>query len=173
MPGLNSGRIDFGDNGYGSGDFCGFGLRTTHTPQTGRDKQAPFEVGFFTQPKFYPAGVQKCIIGSMDNTLGADIHPSPRCHLTVACHAHLGGDFPIVKIVIKTHHQAVGNDDPRVCWSGFKKTQGMTGCHHQGLVFGQHLQIFFYQTILHPVLADRSGFTIGHQFIRVEGHIEI
>ena len=49
----------------------------------------------------------------------------------------------------------------------------MTGRHHQGLVLGQCFQVIFYQAILHPVLADRSGFTIGHQFVRVEGNVKI
>ena len=49
----------------------------------------------------------------------------------------------------------------------------MAGFHDQGLIPGQLFQIALDQLILHPVLANLTGFSIGYELIWVQGHIKI
>ena len=49
----------------------------------------------------------------------------------------------------------------------------MTAHHDQSLLIRKLFQIFFDQSVLHPVLADLSGFPIGYQFVRIQGYIKV
>ena len=49
----------------------------------------------------------------------------------------------------------------------------MAGLHDQGLISGQLFQIALDQLILHPVLANLTGFSVGYKLIGVQGDIKI
>ena len=49
----------------------------------------------------------------------------------------------------------------------------MTGFHDKGLILCHFFQVAFDQKVLHPVMADGSCFTIGDQFIRIEGNFKV
>ena len=49
----------------------------------------------------------------------------------------------------------------------------MTGSHYQSFFSGQFFQVFFNQAILHPVLTDLTGFSVGDQLVRIERHIKV
>ncbi len=109
----------------------------------------------------------------MDNTLRTDIHPAARGHLAIGRNPHLRRDFPVARIVVEADHQPVGDNHPRIVRARPEQSQRMTGLHHQGLVFGHNLEVFFDEPQLHPVLADAAGLSIGHQFVGVEGDRKI
>ncbi len=81
--------------------------------------------------------------------------------------------MPVVLSVEHTHHHGVGDDDARRVGTRREQAQRMTRLHHQCLVIGQFLQIFLYQTILQPVLRHLAGLAVCHQFVWIEGHLEV
>ncbi len=119
------------------------------------------------------AGIQQGVVGAVHDSLRADVHPASGRHLAIAGHPHLGGHLPVILIVIQPHQKAIGNNDPRVVRLGPEQPQRMTGSHYQSLVLSEIFQVFFDQPVLHPVLANASGLSVGHQFIWVERHIKI
>ncbi len=171
--GLDPGGIHFCDNGHRPADFSGLGLGPAHPSEAGGDEKPAFQVLMRFQSQFQTAGIEQGVVGSVHDPLGADVHPAARCHLPVAGHSHLGSGLPVLLIVILSDEQPIGDDHPWTVRTGTKQSQGMAGLHHQGLVLGQDLEISLDQTILHPVLADPAGFPVGHQFIGIQGHIEI
>ena len=49
----------------------------------------------------------------------------------------------------------------------------MTGADHKSLFFCDLFQVFFYEPVLHPVLAYLSGFSVCDQFVGIKCHIKI
>ena len=54
-----------------------------------------------------------------------------------------------------------------------EQAQGVAGHDHQSLLIGHDLQILLDQAVLHPVLANLTGLTVGHQLIGVQSHIKV
>jgi len=109
----------------------------------------------------------------VNNPLGTDVHPSARCHLAVVGHAQCRGPLPVLVVIEFADHEGVGHDGPWGIRPRMKQTEGVTRFHHQGLIPGQYFEVSLDQTILHPVLTDLAGFAVGHEFVRVKGHIEV
>ena len=109
----------------------------------------------------------------MDDSLGSDVHPAACGHLPIVGDAHFFGDFPVFLVVIFTDHQAIGDDDPGCLRFGMEQTQGMTGFHDQSLIRCDVFQVFLDQQVLHPVVAYTAGFTVGDQFVWIQGHFEV
>ena len=58
--------------------------------------------------------------------------------------------------------------------SGFdlKSPSGCPAFDDERLVAGEDFEVLFYQAVLHPVLAHLSRFTIGDEFVGIEGDVE-
>ena len=54
-----------------------------------------------------------------------------------------------------------------------EQAQRVTRHDHQGLLVGHDLQILLDQAVLHPVLANLAGLTVGHQLVGVQSHIKV
>ena len=54
-----------------------------------------------------------------------------------------------------------------------EQAQRMAAHDHQSLLVGHDLQILLDETILHPVLADLTGFAVGHQFVGIQSHVKV
>ena len=172
-PGLNTRPVHLGDEAHAAGDLDRFWLGAAHPAKPGGDKKMAPEVSVFGNAELQAAGVEQGVEGAVDDPLRPDIHPSPGGHLAVIGHAHLGGNFPVALVVEKTHHEPVGDNRPGSTGVRGKEAQGMTRDNHESLLLGERLQVFFDQAVLQPVLADAAGFTVGDQFIGVQGHLEI
>ena len=109
----------------------------------------------------------------MYDALWTDVHPAAGGHLTIVCNAQSGSTVECLLIIEHTDHQTVGNDDTRRGFVGFEQTEWVTGLDNEGLVVGQNFQIFFNQAVLHPVLANLTGFTIGGQFVWIKRNIKV
>ncbi|MBS1239090.1 MAG: hypothetical protein H6R38_408 [Deltaproteobacteria bacterium] len=83
------------------------------------------------------------------------------------------GAVPVLLVVEAAHHEGVGDDDPRGFRRGCEKTHRVPRGHDQGLLAGEDFQVAPDQPVLHPVLADLAGLAVGHQFVGVEGDLEV
>ena len=109
----------------------------------------------------------------MDDALGADVHPAAGGHLTVVGNAERGSAVEVLLVIEGTDHQAVGDDDARSHLVGVEEAQRMTGHDDEGLLIGQLLEVLLDQTVLHPVLADLAGLTVGDELIGIESDVEV
>ena len=109
----------------------------------------------------------------MCDALWTDVHPAAGGHLTVVGNTQSSSAVEGFLVIEHTNHQTVGDDNTRGGLVGFKQTQRVTGFNDQRLVIGEHLEIFFDQTVLHPVLADLTGFTVGGQLVRIQGNVKV
>ncbi len=80
--------------------------------------------------------------------------------------------MPVTEIVEHSHHHRVGDYDTRRILARREKTEGMPRFHHECLLVGKFLEIFFYQTVLQPVLAHLSCLSVRHKFVRIKSDIE-
>ena len=131
------------------------------------------QIAVLRHAQLFSSGVENRIKGTMYDALRTDVHPAARRHLSVVGYAHFLGDFPVVKIVIHTDHDGIGDDDTRRGRFGRKQSQRVSGFHNQGLILRQFFEIFFDEPILQPVLAYRSGLTVGNQFIWIERDVKV
>ena len=56
---------------------------------------------------------------------------------------------------------------------GVEETEGVTGHDDEGLLVGQLLEVLLDEAVLHPVLADLTGLTVGDQLIGIESDVEV
>ena len=56
---------------------------------------------------------------------------------------------------------------------GSKETQRVAGFNNQSLFVGHYFQIFFDETVLHPVLANLTGLAVGNQLVWIESYVEV
>ncbi len=131
------------------------------------------QVAVFRYAQFFSSRVEDGVKRAVYDALRSDVHPAACGHLPVVGNAHFLRDFPIVQIVIHADHERVGDDYTRRGRFGRKQPQRMSGFYNQGLIFGQFFEIFFDQPILQPVLANRSGFSVSHQFIWVQRDVKV
>ena len=109
----------------------------------------------------------------MDDALGADVHPAAGGHLAVVGNAERGSAVEVLLVIEGTDHQAVGDDDARSHLVGVEEAQRMTGHDDEGLLIGQLLEVLLDQAVLHPVLADLTGLTVGDELIGIQSDIEV
>ena len=109
----------------------------------------------------------------MDDALRADVHPAAGGHLTVVGDAERGGAVEVLLIVEGADHQAVGDDDAGRHLVGVEQAQRMAGHDDQRLLVGQLLEVLLDEAVLHPVLADLTGLTVGDQLIGIERNVEV
>ncbi len=173
MTGLDPGRVDFSDDPDPAGDLHGFALSSAHAAQTGRDEELSGQIAFIGDPQHQASGVEQRIVSSVDDALWADVHPASGRHLTVIGHAQCLGPVVVVQIVVHADHQTIGDDDSRCFGPAVEQSHGMSGVQHQCLVLIQGLQILFDQLILHPVLADCTGLSVGDEFIGIQCDLKI
>jgi len=79
----------------------------------------------------------------------------------------------IFRRIEEPDHQPIGDDGARRLGARGEETEGVAGADHQGLGVVHDLEVALDEQVLHPVLADLAGFTIGHQLVGVEGDIEV
>ena len=164
--------IYLGNDSGGSGHLGGFGLCTAHASQTGRNEQAPTQVAILRNAQFEASGIKEGIERAVHNALRTDVHPPAGGHLPVVGHAHLHGGVPVFLIVVKPHHQSIGDDNTRCVGFRLEQAQRVSALNNQRLVARQQLQVLLDKTVLHPVLAHLPGLAIRHQFVRIKGDVE-
>src|SRR5699024_8547193 len=128
--------------------------------QTGGDIQLACEVAFLRNAQNQTTSVEQGVEGTVYDALWADVHPAAGSHLTVVCNAQSSSAVECLLIVEHADHQTVGDDGTRRGLVGLKEAEWVTGLDDEGLVVGEHFQIFFNQAVLHPVLADLTGFAV-------------
>ncbi len=173
ITGHQAGFIYLCNNGHRTGNFRRLALGAAHAAQTGGNKQPAGQIFLLGDTQFQPASVQQGVKGAMDNALGADIHPAAGGHLPIVGNAQCRRPIKSVQIVKQPHHQAVCDDNPRGGFVGSKQPYRVPRFHNQGLLVGKLFQIFFNQPVLHPILADLTGFPVGNQLVRIERHLKI
>jgi len=109
----------------------------------------------------------------VDDTLGADVHPAAGGHLAVVGNTERGSAVEVLLVIEGTDHQAVGDDDTGSHLVGVEETEGVTGHDDEGLLVGQLLEVLLDQAVLHPVLADLTGLTVGDELIGIESDVEV
>ena len=102
----------------------------------------------------------------MNNALWADVHVRASGHLAVLRDTQRIHSFVVVLTGI------IGNNHP-IChhnaWSfrvGWEKAQGVARIHDEGLVIPHFTEVFHHQTVLRPILENRTVATIGDEFMR-------
>ena len=173
VSGLYPRKVDFRENTDSIGDVGCLWLCAAHTAETRRYESMTCQIAVLRHAQLFASRVENRIKGTMYDALRPDVHPAARRHLSVVGYAHFLGDFPVVKIVIHTDHDGIGDDDTRRGWFGRKQSQRVSGFHNQGLILRQFFEIFFDEPILQPVLAYRSGLTVGNQFIWIERDVKV
>ena len=169
----DAGDVDLGDDRGCARDVGRLALRAGHAAKAGGDIELAGEVALLRDAQHQTSGVEKGVEGAVDDALRADVHPAAGGHLAVVGDAQSGGAVEGFLIVEHADHQAVGDDDARRGLVGFEQAQRVAGFDDEGLVVGEHLEVFFNQAVLHPVLADLSGLAVGGQLIGVEGDVEV
>ena len=173
VTGLDTGIVDLGDDGGSAGDLSSLALSAAHAAKTGGDEQTAGEVLIVGDAELQTAGVEQRVERAVDDALGADVHPAAGGHLTVVGNAERSSAVEVLLVIEGTDHQAVGDDDARSHLVGVEQTQRMTGHDDEGLLIGQLLEVLLDQTVLHPVLADLAGLTVGDELIGIESDIEV
>ena len=167
VAGGDAGIVHLGDDGGGAGDLSGLALGAAHAAQTGGDEQAAGQVAVLGNAQLQAASAQQGVEGAVHDALGTDVHPAAGGHLAVVGNAQSGGAVEVLLVVVHTDHQT-GRQLMRV-----EQAQGVAGHDHQSLLIGHDLQILLDQAVLHPVLANLTGLTVGHQLIGVQSHIKV
>ncbi|MPM76282.1 hypothetical protein SDC9_123280 [bioreactor metagenome] len=173
MTGCDPGSINFCNNTYSTGDLDGFSLSTTHSSQTGGDEQLASKVAFIGNAKHQTSGVKQRVVGSMDYSLRSDIHPASGSHLSIVRYAKRLCPVVVFQIIVHSDHETVGNNDSGCFRAAMEQSDRVSRVENQGFIFIELFQIFLDQLILHPVLANRTCFSVGYQFIRVECHFKV
>ena len=173
VAGVDAGVVHLGDDGGGAGDHGRLALGAGHTAEARGDEQLSGQILVVGDAQLQPAGVQQGVESAVDDALGPDVHPAAGGHLAVVRYAQSRRPIEVLLIVEGAHHEAVGDDDPGGQLMGVEEAQGMAGHDHQGLLVGQGFQVLLDEAILHPVLADLAGLTVGGELVGVERHVEV
>ena len=131
------------------------------------------KVALFRNAEIFSSCVQNRVESSVDYALRPYVHPASGRHLSVVGHAHFFGYFPVVQVVIHAHHHGVGDHHSRSLRLRWEQSQRMSRLYDQCLFFGQFLQVFFYHSVLQPVLAHLACLSVRNQLVRVERHVEV
>jgi len=173
VPRADARRVHLGDDADAAGDLHRLGLGAAHAAESRRNEQMAAQVLVVADPQPEPGGVQDGVERAVHDPLRADVHPAAGGHLAVVGHAELHGPVPLGLVVEHAHHERVGDDHPRRLGARGEEAQRVSRLHHQRLLPGEHLQVALDEAVLHPILADLAGLAVGHQLVRVEGHIEV
>ncbi|OPZ11118.1 MAG: hypothetical protein BWZ06_01777 [Bacteroidetes bacterium ADurb.BinA261] len=130
------------------------------------------QVAIGRNAQFHATGIEQCVESAMHNALRADVHPAASSHLTIICHTHLSGYFPIVLIVELSDHHRVGDNYTWRVGFRFEQTERMSAFDDECLVLRQFFEISFDEAVLHPVLTNLTGFAVGNQLVGIKRNIE-
>ena len=173
VAGGNTGIVHLGDDGGGAGNLSSLALSAAHAAQTGGDEQAAGQVAVLGDAQLQAAGAQQGVEGAVYDALGTDVHPAAGGHLAVVGNTQSGGAVEVLLVVVHADHQTVGDDAAGRQLMRVEQAQRVTRHDHQGLLVGHDLQILLDQAVLHPVLANLAGLTVGHQLVGVQSHIKV
>ncbi len=112
VAGLDPGFIHFSDDGDPPGNAAGLALGPGHAAQARGDKEESGQVTVFRDTQLLPSRVEEGVVGAVDDTLGADVHPAAGRHLPIVGDAHGGGPVKVGQVVVLADHESVGQDDP-------------------------------------------------------------
>ncbi len=169
MAGFDPGRVDLGDDAGAAGNFQRLGLCARHSTEPGGDEGLAGKVAVVRYSEVEPAGVEKRDVGSVDDALGADVHPAAGSHLAVVDAAQSGQAVEIFRRVEEPDHQPIGDDGARRLGARRKEPERVAGADDKSLGVIHDLEVALDELVLHPVLADLAGFSIGHELVGVEG----
>ena len=168
-------RIDLCCNGYTSCDISCFGLRAAHTAQSSSNEQQSFSCAIIDcLISALSTKHARCIHNrngcAVHNALRTNVHVGSRSHLSVLRYTQRIEFLPIVWLAVIRNHHSVRHHNARRRRTRREQSHRMTTVHHERLLFGHFTQILHHQTILRPVLKNRTVPTIGNQFIRMLCH---
>lgn len=81
--GLNTRGVHFGNQGDRPGNSGGLGLGAAHTAQAGTDEKQPCQVAVGGHAAHFAAGIEQGVVGTVNDSLGADVHPTAGSHLPI------------------------------------------------------------------------------------------
>ncbi len=142
VAGHDAGDVDLGDDRGRARDVGRLALCAGHAAKAGGDIELAGEVALLRDAQHQASGVEKGVEGAVDDALRADVHPAAGGHLAVVGDAQSGGAVEGFLIVEHADHQAVGDDDARRGLVGFEQAQRVAGFNDEGLVVGEHLEVF-------------------------------
>ena len=173
VAGLDPRGVDLGDDPRAAGDLQRLGLGAGHPAEPRGDKGVAGEVAVLGHAEIEPAGVEQGDVGAVDDALGADVHPAAGGHLTVVDAAQGGEAVEVLGGVEHPDHETVGDDGSRRFGARGEEPHGVARTDHEGLGVVHDLEIALDEQVLHPVLTDLAGLTIGDELVRIERDIEI
>ena len=166
-------RVDFGDYRGGAGYLGGLRLSSAHSAESGRNEEVPRKSLALSEVELLAARVEQRVVGSVYDSLRPDVHPAAGGHLSVVRYAERGRAAEVLGVVEESDHKAVREDDARRGRMRAEESERMARLHYERLVLRDDFKIFFDEEVLHPVLADLPGLSVGDELVRIERHVEV
>ena len=173
VSGHDAAEIDFGDDCNRACDFRRFTLSAAHAAEACRYEELACHISVFGDAEFESACTEESVEGAVHDALRSDVHPAAGGHLAVVGNTECRRAVKVFLVVVHADHETVGDDASGRQFMGVEESERMSAHHDQGLFVGHDFQIFFDQSVLHPVLADLSCLAVGDEFVGIEGHLEI